>query len=450
MDGSQPRKHRKERSRNSVGTEREEFTEVSPSGKPLAPKKLAGGYGNQVGCILRDTVSIYEDNLRDPSKQHLLIILMRKLHRRYRFPQDYDNEDLKGNVVNNYAITKMSTALASWRARVKKMLDDKRSFEEIQRKERVDEEDLRIFKGRLGLAASQTRSAWGKWMRTKNVGNHHLGSGGYFAAEPKWKKEDDDRKARHEENPFDKYKDEQTRNFIRARYVQDKKTKQLKMDEKVQRFEKVLQKYQQSPSAGSESSQGSTKPLWDTTFNMAMNEVKGVTVSKKPSGGRVVGHGKAKWGEYYHEDAVTRKERKKLTEAHVSAEIAKVPQLVQDEVAKVITSIFPHMVQSIGNWIDGGRIGPCPVPSLTGSNSINAAPAPVVLVNPATNTAAPELNAPVGENSPAGTVPTSSPSVSCTPAVGGASTIAELDAITVTKRRRLNRLLHPIAFAWHL
>ena len=57
-------------------------------------------------------------------------------------------------------------------------------------------------------------------------------------------------------------------------------------------------------------------------------------------------------------------------------------------------------------------------------------PAEAVFVSPAPARAL-ELNAP--GCTPAGTSPASAPSVSCTPAVGGASTLAELDGITVTK-----------------
>jgi hypothetical protein len=66
----------------------------------------------------------------------------------------------------------------------------------------------------------------------------------------------------------------------------------------------------------------------------------------------------------------------------------------------------------------------------------------VALVTPPDNTAVRSLlrNAPERENTPASTMAASSPSVSCMPAVivvGGASTLAELDAITtVTKHLR--------------
>jgi CTP synthase (UTP-ammonia lyase) len=46
---------------------------------------------------------------------------------RYQFPLEYNNQNLKDNAVNQLALTKMSTALASWRTRVKKRIDKKES-----------------------------------------------------------------------------------------------------------------------------------------------------------------------------------------------------------------------------------------------------------------------------------------------------------------------------------
>jgi hypothetical protein len=53
------------------------------------------------------------------------------------------------------------------------------------------------------------------------------------------------------------------------------------------------------------------------------------------------------------------------------------------------------------------------VPSMDGSNSANVASEPVV------NTPVPELNAPIVENLPDGIAPTSTPSITCTPADKG-------------------------------
>jgi hypothetical protein len=101
--------------------DKETITKVNVSGHPTLPIKVARGYGNQLSCILRETVPIWEDNLRDSTKSHYIVTLLTKLHRRYSFPPDYSNQDMKTNLVNEAAITKMITALASWRTRVKKM-----------------------------------------------------------------------------------------------------------------------------------------------------------------------------------------------------------------------------------------------------------------------------------------------------------------------------------------
>ena len=43
-DGSQPKRQRKDRRPNVLGTVKEEFTEVSSSGQPTEPKELVSGY----------------------------------------------------------------------------------------------------------------------------------------------------------------------------------------------------------------------------------------------------------------------------------------------------------------------------------------------------------------------------------------------------------------------
>jgi hypothetical protein len=94
------------------------------------------------------------------------------------------------------------------------MIAEGKSPEEIQIKERVKEEDLGIFHGNIALPVTEERSLWGKFMRSKNVGNHRLRSGGYFTALPKWKKEDEERKARGELRLYDNYPTEEAKNFL--------------------------------------------------------------------------------------------------------------------------------------------------------------------------------------------------------------------------------------------
>jgi hypothetical protein len=63
--------------------------------------------------------------------------------------------------------------------------------------------------------------------------------------------------------------------------------------------------------------------------------------------------------------------------------------LVEDAIAKALTVLIPSMMQWLSDWINGGRVGPCPVPSMGSSNSANMASEPIV------NTLVSELNVPI-------------------------------------------------------
>ena len=171
-------------------------------------------------------------------------------------------------------------------------------------------------------------------------------------------------------------------------------------------------------------------------------------LEKPTSAGRVAGKGlSTKWSSYYN--AGGRKEKKTSSESQarevqeLKAQVARIPEIVQEQVQQqlgaTITAIVPSLIEGLQAWIAGGQQGPPPIPSFTASNSQNAmagplvSPAEAALVSPASASAL-ELNAPgCGNSTPAGISATSGPSVTCTPAVGGASTLAELDAIiTVT------------------
>ena len=147
---------------------------------------------------------------------------------------------------------------------------------------------------------------------------------------------------------------------------------------------------------------------------------------------------------YYN--AGGRKEKKNSLESQarevqeLKAQVAWIPEIVQEQVRQqlgsTLTGIMPTLIQGLTTWIAGGQQGPPPIPSCTASNSQNAqagplvSPAEAALVSP-TPARALDINAP-GCTS-VGTSAASGPSVNCTPTVGGASTLAELDAIiTVT------------------
>ena len=175
-------------------------------------------------------------------------------------------------------------------------------------------------------------------------------------------------------------------------------------------------------------------------------------LTKPTSAGRVADKGlSTKWGSYY--TAGVRKEKKASSESQareveaLKAQVARIPELVQEQVEQQLgtklNAMVSTLIHGLTTWIAGGQQGPPPVPSFTASNSHSAqaepllspaaplvSPAEVIFVSPAPARAL-ELNAP--GCMPADTSPASGPSVSCTPTVGGASTLAELDGITVTK-----------------
>ena len=70
-DAPKPKKQRKPRRRNIIGTDRLVVTQVNSIGEPVSPRKAAAHYGNALGVILREVCSINESNIRDVGKDNL-------------------------------------------------------------------------------------------------------------------------------------------------------------------------------------------------------------------------------------------------------------------------------------------------------------------------------------------------------------------------------------------
>ena len=173
-DGSQLKMQRKDRRPNVLGTVKEEFTKVNCDGDPTAPKELVKGYSVQLGCILRSTVSINTENLRHKDRGNLRNLLFTKLHERYKFPAEFESTSLKGNKVNNAALTKMSKALSTWKSNVKRMIEKGESYQKIKEKNpSITEDDYNDFKINCSSTANSQSSEWGKQMRELNIGNTH-------------------------------------------------------------------------------------------------------------------------------------------------------------------------------------------------------------------------------------------------------------------------------------
>jgi transposase len=74
-------------------------------------------------------VPILTQDLRSKENAALAQSLLQKLHQRYTFPEPFNKK------VDSLALTKMSTALSSWKNRLKKKIDAGASWERISTKE---------------------------------------------------------------------------------------------------------------------------------------------------------------------------------------------------------------------------------------------------------------------------------------------------------------------------
>ena len=91
-------------------------------GIPTEPKRHSEGYDHEIAAILQNIIPITTINLRSRGNIHYCQLLIDKLHTRYKFPDPYNNTNLKGNKVNEWALRKISKALSSWKTRVKKAI----------------------------------------------------------------------------------------------------------------------------------------------------------------------------------------------------------------------------------------------------------------------------------------------------------------------------------------
>lgn len=235
--GKKAARPRRPRKAQVLANVTDEFTSVSESGLPLEPKKAASGFSMQIGCIVRESVSINTKDIRSPENTAILQTMLDKLHQRYKFP----DEDSKKRAEAN-AITKMSTALSSWRFRVKKKINKGDSWEKISKEEpHLPREDFDALKESFNTEVAREWTAWGREMQELNIGKHHLGSGGYRGKQPIWEKEDNEYIRLGKDNPWYKITDVQTRNYVRSRYFLDWKTGEfVTNDPTVKAFEKKL------------------------------------------------------------------------------------------------------------------------------------------------------------------------------------------------------------------
>ena len=151
-------------------------TWVKSIGEPVSPWKASAHRGNVLGFILREVCSIHESDIRDFGKHNLRELLIRRVHARFKFPDEYDNLSYPKNQVNNHAIHKFSKNLSSWKSAARKEVHEDYSM--MKKKwPTISEDDWNIFEMQnTENPVVQIQSTWGKDMWLKTLSNHTLGS----------------------------------------------------------------------------------------------------------------------------------------------------------------------------------------------------------------------------------------------------------------------------------
>ena len=206
----------------------------------------------------------------------------------------------------------------------------------------------------------------------------------------------------------------------------------------------LLQKEQHKLAAESDSSsQTSVRPKWDTPLNRALNQLKGLPLDQRPQYGRVHGvEDGAMWKYYYNEGPEAKRQKKKFSQLNIDEKVklaveknaaeaekkaaeaaeANKNELVQQAVNAAVSAcrndFATNLIPAIIDWMKQNpdkTAQDFPMPSFVGSNLVNIAPSP-----PATATA--QGPAPA----PAHSIPSSVSGM-----LGGPSSLADLDALTV-------------------
>ena len=92
--------------------------------EPTVSEEAHSCWGNQLGCIPRETANINDEKLKKiPHMEHMLL---KKLHNRFLFPGQDEGKDSWDDAamtkINNKAMGTFSNDLSAWKVRVKKAI----------------------------------------------------------------------------------------------------------------------------------------------------------------------------------------------------------------------------------------------------------------------------------------------------------------------------------------
>ena len=147
-----------------------------------APEQACKCWGNQLGCILRETANINDERLR--LVPHMENMLLKKLHNRFLFPgrderkHPWDDEPM--TKTNNKAMVTFTNDLSAWKVRVKKAIAKNEPWSKIHAdNSTLKEEDFEKFKETCAKEEVKKMSEKMKALQARNTPPHRLGSRGY-------------------------------------------------------------------------------------------------------------------------------------------------------------------------------------------------------------------------------------------------------------------------------
>ena len=243
--GKAPKKKRTRRP-NELGIGQIVVTEMHPKKlEPTAPEEARSCWGNQLGCILRETANINDEKLKKiPHMEHMLL---KKLHNRFLFPGRDEGkykepwDDVAMTKINDKAMVTFTNDLSSWKVRVKKAIAKNEPWSKIHADNpTIMEEDFAKFKENCGKEEVKAKSEKMKALQARNTPPHRLGSRGYEGKRHIWAKEDAERESHGIPDPLAEFTDPLEHDWIRARYKWDKVKKIFYTDPNTREFMRLL------------------------------------------------------------------------------------------------------------------------------------------------------------------------------------------------------------------
>lgn len=212
--------------------------------EPTELEKARKCYGNQLGCIVRETANINDEKLKKIA--HMEQTLLTKLHNRFMFPGRYEEVEHPWKAknmtkINSKAMVTFTNALSASKVQVKKAILKNASWSKIHAdKLSITEEDFENFKNTCATEEAQQKSEKMKGLQARNTPADLLGSRGYEGKRSTWAKEDVGRETHGIPNPLAEFTDPLERDWISARHKWDPVKKIFYTDPNTRKFMRLL------------------------------------------------------------------------------------------------------------------------------------------------------------------------------------------------------------------